>query len=68
VFAAAGSVPIRGSAPVNELAEIQIAKLRAARRSSEHGESGISTTSSHGGFKTAASKIGHQNRCACRLH
>ncbi|PYR83769.1 MAG: hypothetical protein DMG19_18210 [Acidobacteria bacterium] len=65
MFAAAGSVRTHESDPVNGLAEDRNARSPAARRSKRHGESGIRTTSSRGGFKIAAGKIDRRNHCVC---
>src|SRR2546428_5049466 len=68
VFAGVGSGRTHESDHVNKLAEGRSAKPPAARRSREHGGSGIRTTSSPDALKIAADKNGHQNRCACPLH
>ena len=65
-FVAAGSVPIRESDPVNELAESQNVRLPAAFKRSGTGGRAVRITSPPAGYGSAESKIDRLNRCDYR--
>jgi hypothetical protein len=65
-FAVVGSVPIHESDPVNELAEIQMVRLRDAGRSKRNGGSVIRIISLRAGFWIVRKKIERPNRSGYR--
>ena len=68
VFAAAGSVPIHESEPVNELAKNRVARPHAEERNRKPGVGKIRITSLHARFKIEANKIGSRNHCVWHHH